>query len=69
MVDRSVKVHTCTVMAGEVELLNVISVEFTDTEILDNYEIICLEDGQSASDFLQFGNNPSGSPLRYRILV
>ena len=56
-------------MAGEVELLNVISVEFTDTEILDNYEIICLEDGQSASDFLQFGNNPSGSPLRYRILV
>ena len=69
VVDRSVKVHTCTVMAGEVELLNVISVEFTDTEILDNYEIICLEDGQSASDFLQFGNNPSGSPLRYRILV
>ena len=68
-VGRTAKIHTNIVQAEEIEILNIIYVNFTDTNVNNSYEAICLEEDQGLGDFKVFGNDSSGSPLQFRILV
>ena len=53
----------------ELEVLNILHINFNDTNDETRVEIICMEEGQSADDHKEFTNDETGNAYRYKVLV